>query len=444
MHAVLDLQTCILHDAVEEEGIKRDAIGLGEFWIDRIEAIGIFTAHVRWCQHADQKHADTARLQLLEHRHQILAALLGRNSAQRIVGAEFEDNTLGAIRNGPVDAGKTARCGIAGNAGIGDGHVMALVAQGLLQPRGERVVRRQLIAGHQAVAEADDLDGRGLKRAHRDQTCESSQEKRPETFHSHQAAPKSGCEQLQHNPYIGRTSVAKTMIELKNADLTLGQAAASVHVLKGMSLDIDAGQSVGIVGPSGSGKSTLLMVLAGLERLDKGEIVIDGTPLQGLSEDRVADFRGRNIGIVFQSFHLIPNMTALENVAVPLELANVRDAFDIARRELISVGLGERLSHYPGQLSGGEQQRVAIARALAPAPKLLIADEPTGNLDTETGRQIADLIFSKQAERNMTLILVTHDNSLAARCSRQIKVRSGTIVDDGRSVADLAPSAVSA
>ncbi|SES37612.1 putative ABC transport system ATP-binding protein [Rhizobium sp. NFR03] len=234
------------------------------------------------------------------------------------------------------------------------------------------------------------------------------------------------------------------MIELKNADLTLGQAAASVHVLKGMSLDIDAGQSVGIVGPSGSGKSTLLMVLAGLERLDKGEIVIDGTPLQGLSEDRVADFRGRNIGIVFQSFHLIPNMTALENVAVPLELANVRDAFDIARRELTSVGLGERLSHYPGQLSGGEQQRVAIARALAPSPKLLIADEPTGNLDTETGRQIADLIFSKQAERDMTLILVTHDNSLAARCSRQIKVRSGTIVDDGRSVADVAPSAVSA
>ncbi|WP_426231260.1 ABC transporter ATP-binding protein [Pararhizobium sp. DWP3-4] len=222
--------------------------------------------------------------------------------------------------------------------------------------------------------------------------------------------------------------MAKTMIELKNADLTLGQAAASVHVLKGMDLSIDAGESVGIVGPSGSGKSTLLMVLAGLERLDSGEIVIDGTPLHGLSEDRVAEFRGRNIGIVFQSFHLIPNMTALENVAVPLELANVRDAFEIARQELISVGLGERLSHYPGQLSGGEQQRVAIARALAPSPKLLIADEPTGNLDAETGKQVADLIFSKQAERDMTLVLVTHDTSLAARCSRQVRVRSGEIV----------------
>jgi putative ABC transport system ATP-binding protein len=224
--------------------------------------------------------------------------------------------------------------------------------------------------------------------------------------------------------------LAKTIIELTNADLTLGNAAASVHVLKGMNLRIAEGESVGIVGPSGSGKSTLLMVLAGLEKLDSGEINIRDTPLHALSEDRVAEFRGRNIGIVFQSFHLIANMTALENVAVPLELANVRDAFAIARRELQSVGLGERLSHYPGQLSGGEQQRVAIARALAPSPALIIADEPTGNLDTETGRQIADLLFSKQAERGTTLLLVTHDAALAARCSRQIRVRSGEIEGD--------------
>nr|WP_153435584.1 ABC transporter ATP-binding protein [Sinorhizobium saheli] len=215
---------------------------------------------------------------------------------------------------------------------------------------------------------------------------------------------------------------------MKNAELTLGEAAASVHVLKGVSLAIEAGESVGIVGPSGSGKSTLLMVMAGLERLDSGEITIDGTPLGGLSEDAIADFRGRNIGIVFQSFHLIPNMTALENVAVPLELANVRNAFEIARRELVAVGLGERLTHYPGQLSGGEQQRVAIARALAPSPKLLIADEPTGNLDAETGRQIADLLFAEQRERGMTLVLVTHDAALAGRCSRQVRVRSGEIV----------------
>ena len=239
--------------------------------------------------------------------------------------------------------------------------------------------------------------------------------------------------------------MAKTIIELKNADLTLGEAAASVHVLKGVSLAIDAGESVGIVGPSGSGKSTLLMVMAGLERLDGGEIIIDGNALLRLGEDAVADFRGRNVGIVFQSFHLIPNMTALENVAVPLELANVRNAFDIARKELIAVGLGERLTHYPGQLSGGEQQRVAIARALAPSPKLLIADEPTGNLDAETGRQIADLLFAEQRERGMTLVLVTHDAALAGRCERQIRVRSGEIVPDAeRLSASARQGAVSA
>jgi len=224
--------------------------------------------------------------------------------------------------------------------------------------------------------------------------------------------------------------VTKSIIELKKADLTLGNAAASVHVLKNIDLAIGEGEAVGIVGPSGSGKSTLLMVLAGLERLDSGEIVIANTELHKLGEDALADFRGKNIGIVFQSFHLIANMTALENVAVPLELANVPNPFEIAKRELVAVGLGERLNHYPGQLSGGEQQRVAIARALAPSPAVLIADEPTGNLDTDTGKQIADLLFTKQAERGMTMVLVTHDPSLAARCSRQIKVRSGEIEGD--------------
>ncbi|PTM96354.1 ABC transporter ATP-binding protein [Mycoplana dimorpha] len=229
--------------------------------------------------------------------------------------------------------------------------------------------------------------------------------------------------------------MGETIIELKKADLTLGSGAASVHVLKQVDLSIEAGESVGIVGPSGSGKSTLLMVMAGLERLDRGEIHIAGAALHRMSEDQVADFRGRNVGIVFQSFHLIPNMTALENVAVPLELANVRDAFAIARRELEAVGLGERLSHHPGQLSGGEQQRVAIARALAPQPRLLIADEPTGNLDADTGRQISDLLFAEQARRGMTLVLVTHDAALAARCRRQVHMRSGEIAGEAEPAA---------
>ncbi len=223
-------------------------------------------------------------------------------------------------------------------------------------------------------------------------------------------------------------STTKSIVTLRQANLTLGNGASSVHVLKGIDIDINQGESVGIVGPSGSGKSTLLMVIAGLERLDSGEVHVAEQALHALSEDAVAAVRGRSIGIVFQSFHLIPNMTALENVAVPLELAGKANAFDRAREELIAVGLGERLTHYPGQLSGGEQQRVAIARALAPDPVLIVADEPTGNLDGETGRQIADLLFAKQAERGTTLLLVTHDPLLAERCQRQIAVRSGRIV----------------
>jgi putative ABC transport system ATP-binding protein len=214
---------------------------------------------------------------------------------------------------------------------------------------------------------------------------------------------------------------------MRDVSLVLGEGASRVEVLKKVNLEIAAGEATGIVGPSGSGKTTLLMVLAGLETVDSGEVTIAGTTITGLSEDRIAAFRGRNVGIVFQSFHLIPNMTALENVAVPLELAGRSDAFELARSELAAVGLAERVTHYPGELSGGEQQRVAVARALAPGPRILIADEPTGNLDQATGKQIADLLLSKSAERGTTLVLVTHDPSLAARCTRQVSMRSGRI-----------------
>jgi putative ABC transport system ATP-binding protein len=218
-------------------------------------------------------------------------------------------------------------------------------------------------------------------------------------------------------------------IELDNVELSLGRGAARVHILKGISLQVDRGEAVGLVGPSGSGKSTLLMTMAGLERPDSGSIRIDGEDLGPLDEDGLARFRGRRIGIVFQSFHLLPTMTALENVAIPLELAGLPDAHDRARRELEAVGLGHRLSHFPAQLSGGEQQRVAVARALAPDPAILVADEPTGNLDETTGRQIMDLVFGMKRERGTTLVLVTHDTTLARRCDRTITLRSGTVVE---------------
>ncbi|WP_370197370.1 ABC transporter ATP-binding protein [Roseibium sp.] len=219
-------------------------------------------------------------------------------------------------------------------------------------------------------------------------------------------------------------------IALKDVHLTLGEGAGRVHILKGIDLQIEKGASVGLVGPSGSGKSTLLMVMAGLERADEGSVNVAGSELGPLSEDQLARFRGRTVGIIFQSFHLVPNMTALENVAVPLELAGDTAAFDKAKAELDAVGLGHRMHHYPAQLSGGEQQRVAVARALVVEPAILIADEPTGNLDESTGAQIVDLMFTAQKNRGTTLVLVTHDPSLAARCDRMIRVRSGEIEEE--------------
>jgi putative ABC transport system ATP-binding protein len=218
-------------------------------------------------------------------------------------------------------------------------------------------------------------------------------------------------------------------VALSGVNLSLGRGAARVHILRDIDLNIGRGQAVGLLGPSGSGKSTLLMVMTGLERADNGSVVVAGEDLQKLSEDDLARFRGKNIGIVFQAFHLIPTMTALENVAVPLELASDRDAFARAEHELAAVGLAARLHHYPTELSGGEQQRVAIARALAPNPAIVVADEPTGNLDETTGADIIELLFRGHRERGSTLILVTHDTALTAHCDRVLHLHSGRIAE---------------
>jgi len=217
------------------------------------------------------------------------------------------------------------------------------------------------------------------------------------------------------------------IISLSALELTLTSPAGPVNILKGIDLEIHRGESVGLVGPSGSGKSSMLSVIAGLETPTSGEVLIAGRSLTNLSEDELALLRGMYIGIVFQSFHLIPTMTAEENVAVPLELSGQANARARAREELETVGLAHRFEHYPGQLSGGEQQRVAIARAVCCGVPILLADEPTGNLDAENSAHVIDLLFSLQAERATTLLMVTHDAQIAARCDRIIRLKDGQI-----------------
>lgn len=219
----------------------------------------------------------------------------------------------------------------------------------------------------------------------------------------------------------------KPLIQIEALHLNLASLAGEVNVLRGIDLNVATGETLGVVGPSGSGKSTLLMVMGGLERPSSGKILVAGHDLTVMTEDQLARFRRDHVGIVFQSFHLIPTMTALENVAVPLELAGRADAFMAAEEELKRVGLGHRLDHYPGQLSGGEQQRVALARAFVIRPKLLLADEPTGNLDGVTGRAVMDLLFELNQDFGSTLILVTHDDGLAGRCRRVVRVEDGRI-----------------
>ncbi len=218
------------------------------------------------------------------------------------------------------------------------------------------------------------------------------------------------------------------LVEVHNLTLTVPSAAGPVNILRGIDLSIATGEAVGMVGPSGSGKTSLLMVLAGLERPTSGSVKLAGQELSGLGEDALSALRRRDVGIVFQAFHLIASMTALENVAIPLELAGAPDAMQRAEASLRATGLGHRLTHLPGMLSGGEQQRVALARAFAARPRLLLADEPTGNLDRATGEAVMDLLFGLRAEYGTTLMLITHDQSLAARCDRTISIADGRIV----------------
>lgn len=231
-----------------------------------------------------------------------------------------------------------------------------------------------------------------------------------------------------HSRSLTEDDEADSLIAARDLRFRVAGAAGEVNILRGVDLAIGRGEAVGLVGPSGSGKTSLLMLLAGLERPTGGSLQVAGLDLARMDEDALARFRREHVGIVFQAFHLVPTMTALENVAVPLEFAGRRDAFDRAAAALEAVGLGHRLGHYPGQLSGGEQQRVALARATVAEPPLLLADEPTGNLDRGTGQAVMDLLFGLQARLGTTLLLITHDPLLAERCGRVVRMEDGRVV----------------
>lgn len=224
--------------------------------------------------------------------------------------------------------------------------------------------------------------------------------------------------------------MSEPLVEINDLHLSLVGGAGAVNILRGIDLSINHGETVSIIGPSGAGKTSLLMALAGLERPTSGRVLVAGTDLAVINEDALARFRREHVGIVFQSFHLVPTMTALENVALPLEFAGVKDPTSSARVALEQTGLGARLDHFPAELSGGEQQRVALARAFVVKPSLLLADEPTGNLDRETGQMVMDLLFNLQREHDTTLVLVTHDEPLAARCQRSIKMIDGQLQEE--------------
>ncbi len=425
MHAVSLVQGGVRGNTFQEERVKAGFEPACEIGEDRFEFGGVIRPQIGRRPHADQQDRYVPICQPTKDRFQIGRHLRRLETAQAVIRAQFHDHRVGPGAQRPVEAGQPAGAGVARNAGVFDDHIMAACCQCGLQLGWKGVRRSNAQAGGQAVAQGHDphrVTGR----------------RRP-SHQAHQHQPGTAtldrfCKPAisVHVDFTFRNFLPVTghALDLKDIHLTLGSEAGPVNILRGIDLVVPAGQSLGIVGPSGSGKSTLLMVMGGLERVTTGTVIAAGRDITDMNEDALAAFRLGRVGVVFQSFHLIPTMNALENVAVPLEIAGRGDAFDVAHEALGRVGLDHRLSHYPGQLSGGEQQRVALARALAPAPAILLADEPTGNLDGATGQQIIDLLFGMAREAGTTLVLVTHDKDLTGHCDRTVRLEDGRIVSD--------------
>lgn len=409
--------------------------------VDTVESRLVGLAQVGRCIHTGQQHRQLPGLQFFQYRRQVGACDLGGDGAQTVVGAERKDHQIRVVDKRPFEPGKPAGRSITGNPGVEHLDGCTPVIECAFQLRREAVRGGQAIAGRQAVAQRQNtqrLFGRAQPRPGNAQDQQQQSGKVRNDFAIGGSDTIVHCDTL--NEMVEKQGAAiltadgppqqqKWIVDLSDVHVTLNSSAGAVHILRGIDLQIAAGETVSVVGPSGAGKSTMMMIMAGLEHASSGSVRVAGRELTEMDEDALAIFRRDHVGIVFQAFHLVPTMTALENVAIPLEFAGCSDAFERAQDELVAVGLGHRLGHYPSQLSGGEQQRVALARALVPSPALLLADEPTGNLDGATGAQIVELMFELSARRDATLVLITHDMKLAERCRRNIRVADGLVVD---------------
>jgi putative ABC transport system ATP-binding protein len=459
MQSVAEVQLGIQGNARQEKRIERNAVLFRQIRKDAVEGVGVGVPEAAWRPHPGEENKDTPVLEPAHDRIEIAAGLIDRQSAQGVVGAEFENDDVGPIPDGPIDACQASRRRIAGNACVADLDIVSLGLEQAFELFREAFALFQSVPGGKTIAQRDDANGRcavgsyhACDKPHADQVDEEDaahhlaeswkhvvsfiRSLRPNTSVDRAEIKPPKCDMSSLGTWRERgreiSGLSKTLIELENVGLTLRSRAGEVAILRDVSLSVRSGESVAIVGPSGSGKTSLLMIIAGLERASTGRVFVDGRDFVALSEDNLARARGATIGIVFQSFHLVPTMTAIENVALPLEFQGRKDAFEAAGRLLGTVGLAPRAQHFPAELSGGEQQRVALGRALALDPRLLLADEPTGNLDGATGRQIIDLLFDLGAERQRTLVLVTHDEALARRCSRIVRMADGRIVADAQ------------
>lgn len=422
MHHIRLIKYWVLRHAFQKEWIQGKFVFFRKPGINCVERGRILVSQIAHCLHPRQQDRNLAVLETPHHDFKIGVSLFGGQAPQPVIGAKLKDHRICAGADRPVEPRKSIQRGVAGHAGIFHLHRDAKRRQMPLQFLRKRILRRQPVSGGQTVA-------------HHNQHRRLFRQRRTGGKHQHQKEiTKWAIDPESYNPMFRHVHHAAAGARLKNpiihfdkVHLSLNSSAGMVDILRGVDLSVHEGEAVGLIGPSGSGKSTMLMVMAGLERASSGIVRVAGHDLGSMTEDQLAAFRRHHTGIVFQSFHLIATMTALENVAVPLELAGRRDAFARAGEALESTGLANRMGHYPGQLSGGEQQRVALARAVAAKPRILLADEPTGNLDGATGEQIIQLMFALQSSTGATLLLITHDASLAAQCGRVVHLLDGKI-----------------